>query len=127
MSRCADTNSWSPFFVENLRQLAHFLDDLGMSQEMINMTVAARAGLPIEPVDPKSPIFVWEKGEKGKVPAPEAQSRSLDERREVVLQAIEGMDVVGIVEVLSLPLNIALAKSMKLATISIRDNFSYKE
>ena len=97
MSRRADTNSWSPFFIRELQELASFLDDLGMSQEMINMTVAARAGLPIEPVDPKSPIFVWEKGEEGKVPAPEAQPRSLDERREAVLQAIEDMDVVGIV------------------------------
>lgn len=127
MSSLANARSWSPFFIRELQELARFLDDLGMSQEMINMTVAARAGLPIEPVDPKSPIFVWEKGEEGKVPAPEAQPRSLDERREAVLQAIEGMDIVGIVEVLSLPLNVALASFMKLATISIRDNFSYKE
>lgn len=121
MSRRADTNSWSPFFIRELQELARFLDDLGMSQEMINMTVAARAGLPIEPVDPKSPIFVWEKGEEGKVPAPEAQPRSLDERREAVLQAIEGMDISGIVDVLSLPLNISLAKFRLVAVLTLRD------
>ena len=99
------TNSLSPFFVENLRELARFLGDLGMSQEIINMTVAARAGLPVEPIDPKSPIFVWKKDEEGEVSTPEAQPHSLNERREAVFQAIEGLDVEGIMEVLAPPLN----------------------
>lgn len=89
-----------------------------MSAEMINMTLAARAGLPVAPVDPKSPVFVWEKGE---FPAPEAQPRSLDERREAVLRAIEGMDMAGIVDVLTLPLNIALAKFRLVAVLTLRD------
>ena len=88
------------------------------------MTLAARAGLPVAPVDPKSPVFVWEKDE---APAPEAQPRSLDERREAVLQAIKGMGVADIIDVLSLPLNTALAKTGMVATISVRNTFSYKE
>lgn len=124
MSSYASTTSCSPFFIRELRDLARFLDELGMSSEMINMTVAARAGLPVAPVDPKSPVFVWEKGE---FPAPEAQPRSLDERREAVLQAIKGMGVADIIDVLSLPLNTALAKTGMVATISVRNTFSYKE
>mgnify|MGYP003280624181 FL=1 len=124
MSSYASTTSCSPFFIRGLRDLARFLDELGMSSEMINMTVAARAGLPVAPVDPKSPVFVWEKGE---FPSPEAQPRSLDERRESVLQAIEGMGVADIIDALSLPLNTALAKTGMVATISVRNTFSYKE
>lgn len=124
MSSYASTTSCSPFFIRELRDLARFLDELGMSSEMINMTVAARAGLPVAPVDPKSPVFVWEKGE---FPAPEAQPRSLDERREAVLQAIKGMGVADIIDVLSLPLNTALAKTGMVATISVHNTFSYKE
>ena len=89
-----------------------------MSAEMINMTLAARAGLPVAPVDPKSPVFVWEKEE---APAPEAQPRSLDERREAVLRAIEGLDMAGIVDVVSLPLNIAIAKFRLVAVLTLRD------
>lgn len=126
MSSLANARSWSPFFIRELQELARFLDDLGMSQEMINVTVAARAGLPIEPVDPKSPIFVWEKGEEGKVPAPEAQPRSLDERREAVLRAIEGMDVEDIMNVLAPPLNSLLARCGLGATVRIHDVFTYK-
>ena len=103
-----NTNSLSPFFVENLRELARFLGELGMSQEIINMTVAARAGLPVEPIDPKSPIFVWKKDEEGEASTPEAQPRSLNERRKAVFQAIEGLDVEGIMEVLAPPLNLSL-------------------
>mgnify|MGYP006973133718 CR=1 FL=1 len=127
MSSFASTTSCSPFFIRELRDLARFLDELGMSSEMINMTVAARAGLPVAPVDPKSPIFMWEKGEGDEAPAPEAQPRSLDERREAVLRAIEGMGVADIIDVLSLPLNTALAKTGMVATISVRNTFSYKE
>lgn len=61
------------------------------------------------------------KGEEGGVSAPEAQPRNLDERREAVLQAIEGMDVAGIVDVLSLPLNIALAKFRRVAVLTLYD------
>lgn len=93
MSSFASTTSCSPFFIRELRDLARFLGELGMSSEMINMTVAARAGLPVAPVDPKSPIFVWEKGEGDEAPAPEAQPRSLDERREVVLQKPERLSI----------------------------------
>lgn len=124
MSSLANAKSWSLFFIRELQELAQFLDDLGMSQELINMTLAARAGLPVAPVDPKSPVFVWEKDE---APAPEAQPRSLDERREAVLQAIKGMGVADIIDVLSLPLNTALAKTGMVATISVRNTFSYKE
>ncbi|GAB7492301.1 hypothetical protein Bwad001_10250 [Bilophila wadsworthia] len=124
MSSLANAKPWSPFFIRELQELAQFLDDLGMSQELINMTLAARAGLPVAPVDPKSPVFVWEKDE---APAPEAQPRSLDERREAVLQAIKGMGVADIIDVLSLPLNTALAKTGMVATISVRNTFSYKE
>lgn len=109
---------------KELRQVAEILEARGMSAELLNMTLAAHAGLPVAPVDPKSPIFVWEKEE---APAPEAQPRSLDERREAVLQAIEGMDVAGIIDVLSLPLNTALAKTGMVARISVRNTFSYKE
>ena len=111
---------------KELRQVAEILEARGMSAEMINMTLAARAGLPVAPVDPKSPAFVWE-GAQEEAPAPEAQPRSLDERREAVLQAIEGMDVAGIIDVLSLPLNTALAKTGMVARISVRNTFSYKE
>ena len=124
MSSLANAKPWSPFFIRELQELAQFLDDLGMSQELINMTLAARAGLPVAPVDPKSPVFVWEKDE---APAPEAQPRSLDERREAVLQAIKGMGVADIIDVLSLPLNTALAKTGMVPTISVRNTFSYKE
>ena len=124
MSSLANAKPWSPFFIRELQELAQFLDDLGMSQELINMTLAARAGLPVAPVDPKSPVFVWEKDE---APAPEAQPRSLDERREAVLQAIKGMGVADIIDVLSLPLNTALAKTGMVATISVRNTFSYTE
>lgn len=127
MSSFASTTSCSPFFIRELRDLARFLDELGMSSEMINMTVAARAGLPVAPVDPKSPIFVWEKGEGDEAPAPEAQPRSLDERREAVLRAIEGVGVADIINVLSLPLNTALDKTGMVARISVRNAFSYKE
>ena len=61
------------------------------------MTVAARAGLPMEPVDPKSPIFVWEKGEECEVSAPEAQPCSLDERREAVFQEPERLSIGGLI------------------------------
>ena len=121
MSSFASTTSCSPFFIRELRDLARFLGELGMSSEMINMTVAARAGLPVAPVDPKSPIFVWEKGEGDEAPAPEAQPRSLDERREAVLRAIEGLDMAGIVDVVSLPLNIAIAKFRLVAVLTLRD------
>lgn len=114
-------------FAKELRQVAEILETRGVSAELINMTVAARAGLPVAPVDPKSPIFMWEKGEGNEAPAPEAQPRSLDERREAVLQAIEGMGVADIIDVLSLPLNTALAKTGMVATISVRNTFSYKE
>ena len=127
MSRRADTNSWSPFFIRELQELARFLDDLGMSQEMINMIVAARAGLPIEPVDPKSPIFVWEKGEEGKVSAPEAQPRSLDERREAVLREVAGLRFNEIAHVLSSALNIALARTGDQATVMLRSHVVYRE
>lgn len=90
------------------------------------MTVAARAGLPVEPVDPKSPIFVWKKGEECEVSAPEAQPRSLNERREAVFQAIEGLNVEGIMEVLAPPLNRFLACCGLVATIELHDAFSYK-
>ena len=50
-----------------------------------------------------------------------AQPRSLDERREAVLRAIEGMDMAGIVDVLTLPLNIALAKFRLVAVLTLRD------
>lgn len=120
------TNSLSPFFVENLRELARFLGDLGMSQEIINMTVAARAGLPVEPIDPKSPIFVWKKDEEGEVSTPEAQPHSLNERREAVFQAIEGLDVEGIMEVLAPPLNRVLVCCGLVATIELHDVSSCK-
>ena len=126
MSSFASTTSCSPFFIRELRDLARFLGELGMSSEMINMTVAARAGLPVAPVDPKSPIFVWEKGEGDEAPAPEAQPRSLDERREAVLRAIEGLDVEGIMEVLAPPLNRFLACCGLVATIELHDAFNYK-
>ena len=111
---------------KELRQVAEILETRGMSAELINMTLAARAGLPVMPVDPKSPAFAWE-GAQEEAPAPEAQSRSLIECREAVLQAIEGMGVADIIDVLSLPLNTALAKTGMVATISVRNTFSYKE
>lgn len=46
-------------FAKELRQIAEILEVRGVSTELINMTLASRAGLPIEPIDPKSPIFVW--------------------------------------------------------------------
>lgn len=44
-----------------------------------------------------------------------------------MLQAIEGMGVADVIDVLSLPLNTALAKTGMVATISVRNTFSYKE
>lgn len=79
-------------FAKELRQIAEILETRGMSAELINMTLAARAGLPVAPIDPKSPIFVWV-GEQAEVPAPEAQPRSLDERREAVLQKPERLSI----------------------------------
>ena len=113
-------------FAKELRQVAEILETRGVSAELINMTLAARAGLPVASIDPKSPIFVWA-GEQAEAPAPEAQPRTLDGRREAVLQAIEGMGVADIIDVLSLPLNTALAKTGMVATISVRNTFSYKE
>lgn len=113
-------------FAKELRQVAEILETRGVSAELINMTLAARAGLLVAPIDPKSPIFVWV-GEQAEAPAPEAQPRTLDGRREAVLQAIEGMGVADIIDVLSLPLNTALAKTGMVATISVRNTFSYKE
>ena len=118
MSRYIDIIPGETPLAKELRQVAEILEARGMSAELINMTLAARAGLPVAPVDPKSPVFVWEKGE---FPAPEAQPRSLDERREAVLRAIEGMDMAGIVDVLTLPLNIALAKFRLVAVLTLRD------
>ena len=46
-------------FARELAQVAEILKEQGMPQELINMTLAAHAGLPIAPVDPKSPIFEW--------------------------------------------------------------------
>ncbi|WP_302538848.1 hypothetical protein [Bilophila wadsworthia] len=111
---------------KELRQIAEILEARGMSAELINMTLAARAGLPVAPVDPKSPIFVWEKGEECKVSAPEAQPRSLNERREAVFQAIEGLDVEGIMEVLAPPLNRVLVCCGLVATIELHDVSSCK-
>lgn len=123
MSRYIDIIPGETPLAKELRQVAEILEARGMSAEMINMTLAARAGLPVAPVDPKSPVFVWEKEE---APAPEAQPRSLDERREAVLRAIEGLDVEGIMEVLAPPLNRFLACCGLVATIELHDAFSYK-
>ena len=120
MSRYIDIIPGETPLAKELRQVAEILEARGMSAEMINMTLAARAGLPVAPVDPKSPAFVWE-GAQEEAPAPEAQPRSLDERREAVLRAIEGMDMAGIVDVLSLPLNIAIAKFRLVAVLTLRD------
>lgn len=122
MSSLANAKSWSPFFIRELQELAQFLDDLGMSQEMINMTVAARAGLPIEPVDPKSPVFVWEKEE---APAPEAQPRSLDECREAVLHVVAVLDRNDVVDVLTSVLNRVLATTRYTATVNLHHSISY--
>lgn len=46
-------------FARELAQIAEILKEQGMSQEMINMTLAAHAGLPIAQVDPKSSLFKW--------------------------------------------------------------------
>lgn len=46
-------------FARELAQVAEILKGQGMPQELINMTLAARAGLPVAAVDPKSPIFEW--------------------------------------------------------------------
>lgn len=126
MSRYIDIIPGETPLAKELRQVAAILETRRMSAELINMTLAAHAGLPIAPVDPKSPVFVWE-GAQEEAPAPEAQPRSLDERREAVLQAIKGMGVADIIDVLSLPLNTALAKTGMVATISVRNTFSYKE
>ena len=123
MSRYIDIIPGETPLAKELRQVAEILEARGMSAEMINITLAARAGLPVAPVDPKSPVFVWEKEE---APAPEAQPRSLDERREAVLRAIEGLDVEGIMEVLAPPLNRFLACCGLVATIELHDAFSYK-
>ena len=126
MSSYASTTSCSPFFIRELRDLARFLDELGMSQEMINMTVAARAGLPIEPVDPKSPIFVWEKGgEEEEAPAPDAQPRSLDECREAVLHVVAVLDQNDVVDVLTSVLNRVLATTRYTATVKLHRSISY--
>lgn len=122
MSSLANAKSWSPFFIRELQELAQFLDDLGMSQEMINMTVAARAGLPIEPVDPKSPVFVWEKEE---APAPETQPRSLDECREAVLHVVAVLDRNDVVDVLTSVLNRVLATTRYTATVNLHHSISY--
>lgn len=126
MSRYIDIIPGETPLAKELRQVAEILETRRMSAELINMTLAAHAGLPVAPVDPKSPVFVWE-GAQEEAPAPEAQPRSLDERREAVLQAIKGMGVADIIDVLSLPLNTALAKTGMVATISVRNTFSYKE
>lgn len=82
---------------KELRQIAEILEARGMSAELINMTLAARAGLPVAPVDPKSPIFVWEKGEECEVSAPEAQPCSLDERRKAVFLEPERLTIGGLI------------------------------
>ena len=114
-------------FAKELRQIAEILEARGMSAELINMTLASRAGLPVAPVDPKSPIFMWEKGEGDEAPAPEAQPRSLDERREAVLREVVGLEFDKIAHVLSSALNIALARSGDQATVILRPLVVYRE
>ena len=48
-------------------------------------------------------------------------SRSRTARTEAVLRAIEGLDMAGIVDVVSLPLNIAIAKFRLVAVLTLRD------
>ena len=113
-------------FTKELRQIAEILEAKGMSAELINMTLAARAGLPVAPVDPKSPAFVWVE-EQAETPAPEAQPHSLDERREAVLREMVGLEFDKIAHVLSSALNIALAQSGDQATVILRPLVVYRE
>lgn len=125
MSRPIDIMPGETPLAKELRQIAEILEARDVSAEMINMTLAARAGLPVAPVDPKSPIFVWV-DEQAENPAPEAQPSTLNERRDAVLRAIEGMDVEDIMNVLAPPLNRRLVCCGLVATIELHDVFSYK-
>ena len=78
MSRYIDIIPGETPLAKELRQVAEILEARGMSAEMINMTLAARAGLPVAPVDPKSPVFVWEK-EEAPAPAPEPPAPTKEE------------------------------------------------
>lgn len=72
MSTSIDIMPGETLLAKELRQIAEILEARDVSAEMINMTLAARAGLPVAPVDPKSPIFVWvDDGEEGETPSSE--------------------------------------------------------
>lgn len=111
-------------FTKELRQIAEILEAKGMSAELINMTLAARAGLPVAPVDPKSPAFVWVE-EQAETPAPEAQPRSLDECREAVLHVVAVLDRNDVVDVLTSVLNRVLATTRYTATVNLHHSISY--
>lgn len=111
---------------EELRQIAQVLKANAMPQEMINMVLATHAGLPVASVDPRSSMFVWVE-EQVETPAPEAQPRSLDERREAVLREVVGLEFDKIAHVLSSALNIALAQSGDQATVILRPLVTYRE
>lgn len=46
-------------FCEELNGIAKILHENKMPQETINMVLAAYTGLPIQPLDAKSPCFMW--------------------------------------------------------------------
>lgn len=52
-----------------MAEIASILRENHMPQEMTNLILASRAGLPMKPVDPMSPAFAW-------VAEPEAQEQA---------------------------------------------------
>lgn len=111
-------------FARELAQVAEILKEQGMPQDLINMTLAAHAGLSISPVDPKSPVFEWVE-EQAETPAPEAQPRSLDECREAVLHVVAVLDQNDVVDVLTSVLNRVLATTRYTATVKLHHSISY--
>lgn len=115
-----------PQFAEGLYEIGELLRKNHMPQDIINMTLAARCGLSMRPVDPMSPVYEWAEKETVEDPAPEAQPRSLDECREAVLRTIAVLDQNDVVDVLTGVLNRVLATTKYTATVKLHRSISYE-
>lgn len=108
-----------------MAEIASILRENHMPQEMINLILASRTGLPMRSVDPMSPAFAWVE-ERAEPTAPEAQPRSLDECREAVLRTIAVLDQNDVVDVLTGVLNRVLATTKYTATVKLHRSISYE-
>lgn len=117
---------FSTELVTRMAEIASILRENHMPQEMINLILASRTGLPMRSVDPMSPVYEWAEKETVEDPAPEAQPRSLDECREAVLRTIAVLDQNDVVDVLTGVLNRVLATTKYTATVKLHRSISYE-